>query len=127
MNLWLTITASFASGILGVMITLIFQRRTEIRRQKIEILRELAGYRFTLIEGGKRALPAEKARFASALNQVFIIYAGDKVVLNALREFQVGAVNKVENTTANDRLSLFSNRWLVPPVLISPILTIPFS
>ncbi len=104
MNIWLTIPTSLISGIIGVILTLAFQRRSEIRRQKIEVLRELSGYRFTLISSGVGAQPSDKARFQSALNQIFIIYADDKNVMRALEEFHTSVVGKQAGSIINDAL-----------------------
>lgn len=104
MSPWLTIVASLISGIIGVIMTLAWQRRSEIRRQKIEVLRELSGYRFTLIDHGTGVQPADKARFQGALNQIFIIYADDEAVMRTLGEFHASVVSKQAGAIINDHL-----------------------
>jgi hypothetical protein len=95
------------SGLFGVWWTLRTQYKAEIRRQKIETIRELAGYRFILIQV-KEASASDKSRFTAALNQVFVIFADDATVMSALQEFHTAIVGGLSSTVINDKLmSLF--------------------
>jgi len=79
----------------------------EVRRQKIETIRELAGYRFVLIDI-KTAGIGDKSRFSSALNQVFVIFADDAKVMAALQEFHTAIISHLDSQLVNDKLvSLF--------------------
>ena len=95
------------SGLLGVGLTLCSQHKAEIRRQKIETIRELAGYRFVLIKI-KEANASDKSRFSAALNQVFVIFADDAGAMSTLQDFHTAIVGGQSATVINDKLvSLF--------------------
>jgi hypothetical protein len=103
----ISIIAPFISGSGGVYWTLRTQHNAEVRRQKIETIREIAGYRFVLIDP-THANPPDKAHFTAALNQAFVIFADDASVMSALQDFHTAVVGKQGPEIANDKLvSLF--------------------
>jgi hypothetical protein len=95
------------SGLLSVWLTLRSQHKAEIKRQKIETIRELAGYRFVLIKT-QEANASDKSRFSAAFNQVFVMFADDAGAMSALQDFHTAIVSGLGATVANDKLvSLF--------------------
>jgi hypothetical protein len=101
------VVSGLFSGLLGVWCTLRWQHKAEVRRQKIETIREIAGYRFVLIRD-LNANPSDKSRFSAALNQAFVIFADDANAMASLHEFHQTIVGKLGPTIANDKLvSLF--------------------
>ncbi|WP_374531548.1 DUF6680 family protein [Acinetobacter sp.] len=74
--MFITITASLLSGIIGSILSLIYMNRMEKRKLKIEITEQLLGNRFS-IQGNE---------FSSAMNQVIVIFHDDSKVLLSLKK-----------------------------------------
>lgn len=85
--LWVIISA-LLSGLLGVGITIRSNRRYEKRQQKLDTLRRLCGYRYSLdpsiVDAGEAARSRED--FFAALNEVFIMFHDVKPVIEALKQ-----------------------------------------
>lgn len=60
MDITITVISSLLSGIIGVGISTWYYRRYESRKQKIELLRKIVGFRFALTE---KTSPEAKAQF----------------------------------------------------------------
>ncbi|WP_419533221.1 DUF6680 family protein [Endozoicomonas sp.] len=90
MNISITIISSLISGILSVLISTYFFQRYEKRKQRLEVLRDLVGYRFALTHN---TTSEAKIKFFSALNQVSVLFHNEPEVIKALhnmhRELQL--------------------------------------
>lgn len=98
-KIWILITliSSLLSGILGVVISIIYHRRTEKIRAKIETLKNFCGYRYNL----------RGDNFTKTLNEIFIVFQDSNNVLEKLNQFHEVIVSK-QTDLANDKLvSLF--------------------
>jgi len=73
----LTIAAALLSGVFGVAISTIYYRRYEKRRQKLDTVRRLFGYRYNILGEG----------FTVVLNEVFVVFHDSQGVMKALSEF----------------------------------------
>ena len=83
MSISITIISSLLSGIIGVGISTWFFQRYERRKQRMEVLREIVGYRFALTNN---TTAEAKAKFFSALNQVAIVFHDQQDVIKALHD-----------------------------------------
>jgi len=93
----ITIISSLISGILGVIISIIYHRKTERVRAKIETLKGFCGYRYNL----------KGDDFTKILNEIFIVFQDSKDVLEKLNQFHEIIVSQ-QTELANDKLiSLF--------------------
>lgn len=98
-TMWVLITviSSLISGIAGVIISIIYHRKNEKRRAKIETLKNFVGYRYYL----------KGENFTKTLNEIFIVFQDSKDVLEKLNQFHEIIVSRQGNL-ANDKLiSLF--------------------
>jgi NADH:ubiquinone oxidoreductase subunit 5 (subunit L)/multisubunit Na+/H+ antiporter MnhA subunit len=98
-TIWIliTITSSLISGIVGVIISIIYYRKNEKRRAKIETLKNFVGYRYHL----------KGDNFTKTLNEIFIVFQDSKDVLEKLNQFHEVIVSR-QTDLANDKLiSLF--------------------
>jgi hypothetical protein len=98
-TIWIliTITSSLISGIVGVIISIIYYRKNEKRRTKIETLKNFVGYRYHL----------KGDNFIKTLNEIFIVFQDSKDVLEKLNQFHEVIVSR-QTDLANDKLiSLF--------------------
>lgn len=97
--MWILITviSSLISGILGVVISIVYHRKAERTRAKIEILKSFCGYRYNL----------KGDDFSKTLNEIFIVFQDSKDVLEKLNQFHEVIVSR-QADLANDKLiSLF--------------------
>ena len=89
----ITIISSLISGVLGVVISIVYHRRSEKRQQKLNTLKKFVGYRYDL----------KGEYFTTALNEIFVVFQDSKGVLEKLNEFHEIIVSK-QTTLANDKL-----------------------
>lgn len=93
----ITIISSLIAGILGVIISIVYHRKAERVRAKIETLKSFCGYRYNL----------NGDDFRKALNEIFIVFQGSKDVLEKVNQFHEVTVSR-QTGLANDKLiSLF--------------------
>lgn len=75
---WITvIVSSLFSGVIGIVISNLYHKRSVNRKQKYDLLEQMMGNRFDLT-GDK---------FSEALNKVFIVFNDSQQVLKALKSF----------------------------------------
>ncbi len=75
---WITvIVSSLFSGVIGIVISNLYHKRSVKRKQKYDLLEQMMGNRFDLT-GDK---------FSEALNKVFIVFNDSQQVLKALKSF----------------------------------------
>ena len=95
MNFLIVFMSSIISGMFGVLISVWFYRRSEIRQVKLRIIQQLLGNRNDL-----KGQP-----FTEALNQVFIGFHDSEKVLLKLKAFHEAIINRsVSNDLANQKL-----------------------
>jgi len=97
---WTAVSSIIASGLLGVIISIVYYRRHENYLRKFEVLRDYAGYRYTLAEGRDNL---DSSLFFKALNQTSVVFRS-KEVKDALQ-------NLHDNITR-------SNRGMDPDLLV---------
>lgn len=71
------IISSLISGIIGVVISIIYHRKAEKRQAKINTLKQFVGYRYNL----------EGEHSTKALNEIFVVFQDSQLVLEKLNEF----------------------------------------
>ena len=81
------IISSLLSGIIGVIISIIYHRRYEIYRAKLETLKNLVGYRNDV----------KGAEFSKALNEILIVFQDSKEVLEMLENFREKLISNQDN------------------------------
>lgn len=74
--IFITISASLLSGILGSILSLIYMNRMEKRKLKIDLTKQLLGHRFSI----------QGEQFSSAMNQVIAIFHDEPLVLKRLEK-----------------------------------------
>ncbi len=89
----ITIISSLISGIVGVIISIIYHRRAEKRKIKINTLKQFVGYRYDL----------KGEHFTKALNEIFIVFQDSESVLSKLNEFHEVIVSS-QRELADDKL-----------------------
>ncbi len=93
----ITIISSLISGILGIIISIVYHRKAEKVRAKIETLKSFCGYRYDL----------KGDDFTKTLNEIFIVFQDSKDVLEKLNQFHEVIISR-QTELANDKLmSLF--------------------
>ena len=99
---WVTIISSVLSGIFGVIISILYYRRYENRKQKFDTFRRLVGNRYAITETFKGKSNSEHSReeFYAALNEVVVVFYDSTSVLEALGKYQ-------ETQNVNNLVSLF--------------------
>jgi len=73
---WTAVSSIIASGLLGVIISIIYYRRHENYLRKLEVLKDYAGYRYTLTEGRD---DLDSSLFFKALNQITVVFKSKEV------------------------------------------------
>lgn len=91
----ITIISSLISGILGVVISIIYHKRAEKRQAKISTLKQFVGYRYDL----------KGEHFTKALNEIFVVFQDSQSVLEKLNEFHEIIISG-QKEIANDKLVL---------------------
>ena len=95
--IWLLV-ASLLSGLVAVLVTLFVRARQDQREIKRDVLRRLAGTRYLLTRRGQ-VLPSGEPFVA--LNEVFVVFADEPDVLNALERLRKdGGESNAENIVA---------------------------
>jgi len=75
---WLIVViAAIISGLLGVIISLIYYRRHEKYQMKLKTLKDFTGYRYDL----------QSETFTRAMNEIFIVFSDSTKVKQALKRF----------------------------------------
>jgi hypothetical protein len=75
---WLiVIIAAVISGLLGVIVSLIYYRRHEKYQMKLKTLKDFTGYRYDL----------RSENFTRAMNEIFIVFSNSTKVKQALKKF----------------------------------------
>ena len=90
----ITVISSLISGIIGVIISIAYHKKSERRKDKLETLKSFVGYRYHLKGKG----------FTKALNEIFIVFQDSKDVLDKLNKFYEVVVSK-RTSLANDKLA----------------------
>lgn len=93
MGILITVIAALSSGILGVIISIVYHRRAERTRAKIETLKNFCGYRYDL----------KGEDFTKTLNEIFIVFQDSEDVLEKLNKFHEVVVAR-QADLANDKL-----------------------
>lgn len=85
-TLWILITiiSSIISGVLGVIISNKYQKKTLVKQAKIETLKNFVGYRYDI----------KGEQFTKAINEIFIIFQDSQDVIDKLNSFHESVVNK---------------------------------
>jgi hypothetical protein len=76
-SIWVAIASSVISGIVGVVVTLVYSHLYEKRRMKLDVLKRFAAYRYDT--GG--------VEFVKAMNEIFIVFQDSRKVMQALADF----------------------------------------
>lgn len=91
------ILSSLISGVVGVIISIVYYRKNEKRRAKLETLKNFVGYRYHL-KGND---------FTKTLNEIFVVFQDSRGVLEKLNQFHEIIISR-QSGLADDRLiSLF--------------------
>ena len=83
----LAIVSIFASGTVGVIISILYHNHTVIRRLKLNVLQRIMENRFDITGEG----------FLKALNAVVVVYSDSKKVLSALKEYHEYSMASVKS------------------------------
>lgn len=96
MDDWIIILiSSIVSGLLGILVTIWYYQRNEIRKTKIKVLLQFIGNRYNL----------RGDLFTEALNQVFIAFNDSKDVLTAMKAFhEIVITSQKTNELANMKM-----------------------
>ena len=76
-SIWVVIASSVISGIVGVVVTIIYSHLYEKRRMKLDILRRFAATRYDA--GGEE--------FAKTMNEIFIVFQDSPKVMQSLADY----------------------------------------
>lgn len=91
---WVYIPISaLLSGLLGIWISIVYYRRNEIRRAKLQVLQQLLGNRNDV-----KGQP-----FTEAINQIFVVFYDSRDVLVALKAFFEAIVSDHRTETLTDQ------------------------
>lgn len=99
---WVTVfVSSLFSGVIGIIISNLYHKRSVKRKQKYDLLEQLMGNRFDL-KGDK---------FSEALNKVFIVFNDSPEVLQSLKSFHesISSQHHESDITNQRLLELFKN------------------
>ena len=94
-----TIVSAIVSGVLATAITLFINYKQQIRRQKLDLLADLFGYRFQISNGSH-----DKKDFLKAINRVPIVFQGCDDVIKCYDEFYEARATNMGANIANDKL-----------------------
>lgn len=117
MNLFITISCSLVSGLLGAVLSMIYSKKMEIKRTKIELLTKIVGKMTQLTEQykGEIDLPVY-------LNQVYIVFNNSANVIEELLKFKADNktdtyVSLIRNMCKDVGLSIevFSDSFITKP------------
>ncbi len=94
-NIWLSLSAIFLSGIAGVILTLIVQRKTRKTDLKHEVLTKFVENRYDILG----------EEFTKALNTIYHLFSKDKDVIKELKAFYEVASRPIPfKQSANNKL-----------------------
>ena len=93
MDIALVIISSLISGIIGVLISIFYHKRSDKKRTKIDVLRNFVGYRHDL-KGNE---------FTKALNEIFVVFCDSPDIQTKVKNLHE-VLNSGQHTLANDRL-----------------------
>lgn len=97
MSIEITIISSLISGVIGVIISIIYYRKHEKYQIKINTLKSFVAYRYD-VKGEK---------FTIALNEIFIVFQDSKKVLESLNKFHEITVSRQERLADDYLIRLF--------------------
>ena len=84
---WQIIIASLLSGLIGVIVSSIFYRRYEKRKQKLDTFRRLLGNRWAITEVKESNFEHFRGEFIVALNEIFVVFHDSDSVRDALNTY----------------------------------------
>ncbi len=99
MNYVVLILSMFGSGLLGVVISVVYYRKHQKYIAKLETLKDFFGYRYALSEKHEASQEA-KDSFLKAANEAVITFNKSREVMCALKSFHDAVVSR--NTTLAD-------------------------
>ncbi len=97
--IFITIISSLISGILGVIISIVYHKIAEERSLKFETLRNLFGYKHQLSLG-----VGQRNEFNKALNEVPIVFYKSKEVVKAHKNMYEIMTNQQPGEPGRDKL-----------------------
>ena len=97
---WIVLISSLSSGLIGVILSILYYRKYEKRQQKFDTLRRLLGYRFAIAETQENTAEHSREEFFAALNEAFVVFHDSPHVLKALEAYH-------EDLSQDNRLRLF--------------------
>ena len=93
MDITLIIISSLISGIIGVLISIFYHKRSDQKRTKMNVLRNFVGYRHDL----------KGDRFTKALNEIFVVFCKSPDIQDKVKNLH-DVLNSGQHALANDRL-----------------------
>jgi hypothetical protein len=97
-NILILILTTVFSGLLGVIISNVYHKKQQIRTIKIELVKNVLGYRYQLTENYEDS----QKEILFALNQILVIFNDSDIVINALIKYH-------ETKSINDLVSLIKS------------------
>jgi hypothetical protein len=88
MDFLIVITSSLISGLLGVVISTLYHKKAERRREKVELVKQLFGNKYDL----------NGEKFSEALNSIVIVFYDSSTVIKKLKTFH----DLVSDNTSNE-------------------------
>jgi len=90
------IISAFLSGIVGVVISTLYHRRYDRRKQKRDVLRRFVGNRYVLTG---RHMGNQDGEPFIALNETFVVFADSHIVIAALKKMhqELGQPNRLSD------------------------------
>jgi hypothetical protein len=109
--IFITIISSLISGIVGVVISIIYHKRAEERSLKFETLRNLFGYKYQLSLG-----VGNRNEFNKAINEIPVIFHKSKEVLiahkNLTEALSTKDISVIKSELLDDKfITLFKNMF----------------
>lgn len=95
-DLMFTLLSSVISGLIGVIVSILYYKRYEKRQMKYKTLRDIAANRYDILG----------EEFTKSLNEIFVVYNDSSNVRNALKRFHE---NRIAGTQNND----LANQYLI--------------
>ncbi len=116
MNYVVLILSIFGSGLLGVLISVVYYRKHQKYMAKLETLKNFFGYRYALsIE--HRPSQGAKDSLAKAANEAVITFNGSKEVMVALKNFHDVVISK--NTPLLDNAQIILTKAMCKDLRIN--------
>ena len=95
MGILITIISSLISGVIAVVVSIIYYRRYEKRRIRVDTLTRFVGNRYD-IRGDE---------FSRALNEIFVVFQGSREVMSVLSRYHGKVIT--EQNSEDDFIRLF--------------------